>query len=125
MAKSTVAWDVGFGYQNNTAEKLWEGVPQDPNMLPFHPNVDFWKIGKAIVGGTENSALGYQFDVPTLSNFTIYPFVDVAGGDFPPITPMTVGIHEHRDADGTIWAGFNAVGYSGQDMHLYQVILTF
>jgi hypothetical protein len=63
MAKSTVAWDVSFGYKNNTAINLWDYVPPDPNMGPASPNVDFWKIGKNIVGGTENDWLGYEFDV--------------------------------------------------------------
>uniref|UniRef100_A0A914EJG9 Uncharacterized protein n=1 Tax=Acrobeloides nanus TaxID=290746 RepID=A0A914EJG9_9BILA len=121
MAKSTVAWDVSFGYENNTAINLWNYVPPDPNMGPASPNVDFWKIGKNIVGGTEDPALGYEFDVPTLSNFKLFPFVDEVDGNLPAITPMEVGIHGHKDSDGTIWAGFNALGFVDNDMHLYQV----
>ncbi len=34
---------------------------------------------------------------------------------------MDVGIHEHKDPDGTIWAGFNAYSSVGNVMHLYQV----
>ena len=34
---------------------------------------------------------------------------------------MDVGIHEHKDPDETIWAGFDAFSSVDNNMHLYQV----
>lgn len=62
MKKSSVPFYT-WSYYNLTAENLWNQVPKDPDMGTFHSNVQFWDVGKRILGGTETPWIGYEFEV--------------------------------------------------------------
>lgn len=63
MTRSSVPF-VGWSDYNITAMNKWDQIPLNSNSAQFHPNLDFWKVGKKIIAGTEAPFwVGYEFDV--------------------------------------------------------------
>ncbi|KAI6235749.1 hypothetical protein M3Y95_00084400 [Aphelenchoides besseyi] len=125
MSKASVPW-AGWSDYNLTAMNRWEQVPANADSARFHPNLDFWRVGTKIIAGTEAPYwVGYEFDVQTLSNFKLFSFTeenDVFGNPRPNMIPISMAIHERRDADGTIWGSFSAMNFNEQ--RFYQGIFT-
>ncbi|CAI4223079.1 unnamed protein product [Auanema sp. JU1783] len=125
MSLASVPW-AGWSDYNLTAMTRWEQVPGNPNSARFHPNLDFWKVGKRIVAGTEAPHwVGYEFDVKSLSNFHLFNFTEdnnVFGNKKSPMIPISMAIHERNDPDGTIWGSFSAMNF--EEQRFYQGIFT-
>ncbi|TMS36412.1 hypothetical protein L596_003581 [Steinernema carpocapsae] len=117
MTKSSVPW-AGWSDYNVSAMARWEQVPANPNAARFHPNLDFWRVGKKILAATEAPYwVGYQFDVDTLSQFKMFPFIeknDVFEGPNPAMIPISMSVHERRSSDGLIWGSFSAMNFNEQ-----------
>lgn len=63
MSQSYVPF-VGWSDYNITSINKWDQIEPNSNSARFHPNLDFWKIGKKIIAGTEAPFwVGYEFDV--------------------------------------------------------------
>lgn len=63
MSQSYVPF-VGWSDYNITAKNIWDQINFNSNSAQFHPNLDFWKVGKKIIAGTEAPFwVGYEFDV--------------------------------------------------------------
>ncbi|VDD93969.1 unnamed protein product [Enterobius vermicularis] len=125
MSKASVPW-AGWSDYNLTAMSRWEQVPANPDSARFHPNLDFWKVGKRVLAGTEAPYwVGYEFDVKNLDRFRLFPFVednDVFGVARPTMIPISMAIHERNDLDGTLWGSFSAMNFNEQ--RFYQGIFT-
>ncbi|VDM59251.1 unnamed protein product [Angiostrongylus costaricensis] len=125
ISKSSVAWS-GWSDYNLTAMSRWEKVPTNPDSARFHPNLDFWRVGKRILAGTEAPFwIGYEFDVPTLTNFKLFNFVeenDIFSTPRPSMIPISMAIHERSDSDGIIWGSFSAMNF--EEQRFYQGIFT-
>uniref|UniRef100_A0A1I7Z3C5 Carotenoid oxygenase n=1 Tax=Steinernema glaseri TaxID=37863 RepID=A0A1I7Z3C5_9BILA len=117
MSKSSVPW-AGWSDYNVSAMARWEQVPVNPDAARFHPNLDFWRVGKKILAATEAPYwVGYQFDVDSLSQFKLFPFTeknDVFGTPNPAMIPISMSVHERRSADGLIWGSFSAMNFNEQ-----------
>ncbi|KAK0396793.1 hypothetical protein QR680_001859 [Steinernema hermaphroditum] len=117
MSKSSVPW-AGWSDYNVSAMARWEQVPVNPDAARFHPNLDFWRVGKKILAATEAPYwVGYQFDVDSLSKFKLFPFIeknDVFGSPNPALIPISMSVHERRSADGLIWGSFSAMNFNEQ-----------
>ncbi|GMR63020.1 hypothetical protein PMAYCL1PPCAC_33215, partial [Pristionchus mayeri] len=125
MSKSSVPW-AGWSDYNISAMARWEQVPNNNEAARFHPNLDFWKVGKRIIAGTEAPYwVGYEFDVNQLNKFKLYPFTeenDVFSTPRSTMIPISMAIHERSDPDGTIWGTFSAMNFD--DQRFYQGIFT-
>ncbi|KAI3413938.1 hypothetical protein GPALN_011411 [Globodera pallida] len=118
MSKASVPW-AGWSHYNLSAMARWEQVPPNPDAARFHPNLDFWRIGRRIIAGTEAPYwVGYEFDIQTLSNFRMASFVeenDIFGGSArPSLIPISMAMHERADSagpDGLLWGTFSAMNF--------------
>ncbi|VDO70789.1 unnamed protein product [Haemonchus placei] len=117
MSKSNVPW-AGWSDYNLTAMSRWEQIPSNPDSARFHPNLDFWRIGKRILAGTEAPYwIGYEIDVQNLNNFKLFEFTednDIFASPRPTMIPISMAIHERNDPDGTIWGSFSAMNFEEQ-----------
>lgn len=121
MAKSKIAWDPIRSPFNLTANEMWAQI-RDDNSFPMHPNIDFWQIGRTVIGATEFIGVGLQFDVNTLTDFEPYQFkeTDNIFVGASTIIPLTMPVHERVEKDGTIYAGCTAFDPSKNRM--YQMV---
>ncbi|KAL3068462.1 hypothetical protein niasHT_030753 [Heterodera trifolii] len=122
MTKASVPW-AGWSHYNLSAMARWEQVPANPDAARFHPNLDFWRIGHRIIAGTEAPYwVGYEFDVPKLSNFRLASFVednDIFGTSArPSLIPISMAMHERADTarnakngDEILWGTFSAMNF--------------
>ncbi|PIO73032.1 retinal pigment epithelial membrane protein [Teladorsagia circumcincta] len=117
MSKSNVPW-AGWSDYNLTAMSRWEQIPTNPDSARFHPNLDFWKIGKRILAGTEAPYwIGYEIDMQNLNNFKLFKFTeenDIFASPRPTMIPISMAIHERSDPDGTVWGSFSAMNFEEQ-----------
>lgn len=121
LSRSTVAWSAIRTPYNVTSADMWNHITGD-NSFRNSPHVDFWKIGNTVLGGTEVVSVGMKFNVPSLSNFTAYPFKET--NDFfkykSSMIPLVMPIHERVEPDGSIYAAIAA--YDPTKNKMYQVI---
>ncbi|VDL70728.1 unnamed protein product [Nippostrongylus brasiliensis] len=117
MSKSNVPW-AGWSDYNLTAMSRWEQVPSNPDSARFHPNLDFWKVGKRILAGTEAPYwIGYEIDVNALGNMKLFKFTeenDIFATPRPTMIPISMAVHERNEPDGTIWGSFSAMNFEEQ-----------
>ena len=88
--------------------------------------MDFWRIGQRVIAGTEAPYwIGYEFDVGTLTNFTLAHLIednDIFGTPRPNLIPISMAMHERADLlDGSIWGTFSAMNFDEE--RFFQVIL--
>uniref|UniRef100_A0A0M3HTB4 Lectin_legB domain-containing protein n=1 Tax=Ascaris lumbricoides TaxID=6252 RepID=A0A0M3HTB4_ASCLU len=125
MSQASVPWQAWSDY-NRTAMAKWAQIPPNDHAPRFHPNLDFWKVGKRVIAGTEApSWVGYGFDVRTLDSFKLFHFIednDIFGNPQGATVPISMAIHERSDPDGKLWGSFSAIDFI--ERHLYQGIFT-
>jgi carotenoid cleavage dioxygenase-like enzyme len=121
MTKSSVAWPTFKSPYDVASSEMWKHITGD-NSFPTSPSVDFWKIGNTVLGATEFVSVGMKFDVPSLSNFTQYPFKDTEpffkyGAN---MFPLLMPVHERVENDGSLYAAVSA--FDPRKNKMYQVI---
>jgi len=124
FAKTKVAWGTMFSHVNGSAMKMWQQIPYEDDM---NPNIDFWKIGKQIVAGTESfKNFGYMFDLPEVNNFRRFPFKNADNQlSGQPYIDIHMPIHEHIDSDtGLIWNTVIAANVAVSPFSFHQIVFT-
>lgn len=108
LSQSKVAWIPFRSPYNSTAKDIWKNISlyADDGIFQTHTNIDFWRIGKNVIGATEHPGIGMQFNVSTLSNFT-HPSLIETNDIFTyrsSIIPLLIPVHERKNQDDTIYA---------------------
>lgn len=126
FSQSKVAWINWDSPYNDTARIMWNNIPlyNQPvdSVFQTHPNIDFWRIGRQIVGATEHPDIGLTFNVANLTDFKHPALIETH--DFfkqkSSIFGLTMAVHERKNQDDVIYAA--GAGFDPMSHKMYQIV---